>query len=76
MDCFNQYSNNLKFKKQLLTGITIGTTLISFILIVLLIVYVVKHQEYLKDIIGLVKTDSYINDDNLIADREAGKASQ
>jgi hypothetical protein len=57
-------------------GIALSATIISLGLLVGLIVFVIRHQGYLKDIAHLVKTDSYINDDNQIADRDAVKINQ
>lgn len=42
-------------------GMVVAATIISFVLLILLTIYVFKEQGYLKDIANLVKTDSYIN---------------
>lgn len=68
-DCFGQYSNNLKIKKQIMTGITLAVTALTFLFLIFLMWYVIRHQGYLRDIVGLIKTDSYINDDHQIADK-------
>lgn len=74
--CFAQYSNNLMLKKEVLAAVALAATLLALLLLAALAAFVVRHQGYLRDIAGLLKTDSYINEDNLIADREAGKAPQ
>ena len=60
-NCFNDYSNNLATKKTMLMGIVVSASIISFVLLILLALYVGKEQGYLRDIANLVKTDSYIN---------------
>lgn len=42
-------------------GMVVAATIISFVLLILLTIYVVKEQGYLRDVANLVKTDSYIN---------------
>lgn len=58
-------------KKRIMMGAAMGVTLISLGLLVVLAIWVNRHQGLLRDISNLVKTDSYINEDNQIADKEA-----
>jgi hypothetical protein len=67
--CFNNYSNNLMFKKKLLMDSVLGVTVLGCFLFAILILYVIREQDYMKDIAQLVKTDSYINDNIQIADK-------
>lgn len=73
LSCFNTYSNALMMKKRILMGAAMGVTVISLGLLVALAVWVGRHQGLLRDVSNLVKTDSYINEDNQIADKEAFK---
>lgn len=74
-DCFNTYSNSLMMKKKVLMGAAMAVTLLSMGLLVGLMVFVARHQGLLRDIANIVKTDSYINEDNQITDKEAFKPS-
>lgn len=71
LSCFNAYSNSLMMKKRILMGAAMGVTVVSVGLLVVLAVWVGRHQGLLRDISNLVKTDSYINEDNQITDKEA-----
>lgn len=75
IDCFAEYSNNLMLKKQAMMAAAITTALLGLLALILLLIYVVKHQGLLRDIAGLLKTDSYINEDNQISDKEAARPS-
>lgn len=68
-ECFINYSDNLAKMKDTLMGVAAIATVISLILLILLVIYVIREQGYLRDIANLVKTDSYINEDNLISDK-------
>jgi hypothetical protein len=73
LNCFTTYSNNLMLKKQTVMGIALAITILTLGSLICLILYVIRHQGFLRDIAGLVKTESYINEDNQIADKEAGR---
>jgi hypothetical protein len=56
-------------------GVTLGITILSGIFLAILTSYVISEQKFMKDILNIIKTDSYINEDNPLGDREHGKSS-
>lgn len=75
LSSFNSYSSNLIFKKEILMGITLGITILQGILLAIFSIYAIREQKFMKDIINIIKTDSYINEDNPIGDRQHGRSS-
>ncbi len=63
LECYRTYTNDLISSKTLLMGIAICITVVGSIFFVLYYRSICIDQLYLKDIIGLVKTENYINED-------------
>lgn len=73
MDSFNDYKDNLNAYKKLFIGAILISTGVGGLLLIALCIWIVRHQWYLLQIGNLIKTDSYINDDNRGQEKENGK---
>ena len=63
VDCYRAYTNDLISSKTLLMSIALCITVIGSIFLLLYYRSIYINQLYLKDVISLVKTESYINED-------------
>jgi hypothetical protein len=70
LQCFNTYSSDIVFSKSIFIGSIFVITAIGFFLFIMMANYVYKNQCFLSKIGQIIKTDSYINDENHALDKE------